>query len=315
MTFRQFWKLIEPHSKILSILPTIMGISYAAVYFGQVNWLNSLIFFAGALLFDMTTSAINNIMDYHKGTTDEYVETSNLVGRHGMNPKITEIVVISMLILSTVIGIILVIRTGWLLLLMGMFCFGVGVFYTYGPLPLSRLPFGEFFAGFTMGFLIPLIAIFVNVDQSQLLEMTINQGYLSFHFQIINSLAVILVCVLPTATIAGVELANNLSDYDEDLINDRKTLAMYISRSAALNLFKLLVFIGYGTTILAVVLRFLPWPTLILFATLPRVIKLTKIFLAEQKKHKTFIFSIYITMYEIGFICIGLLISWIFGIK
>ena len=29
-------------------------------------------------------------------------------------------------------------RTDWLLLLMGMACFAIGILYTWGPLPLSR---------------------------------------------------------------------------------------------------------------------------------------------------------------------------------
>lgn len=314
MNLKQFLILVEPRSKILSILPCWMGIMFTWFYFGEINVQNSVIYFVAALLFDATTSALNNVMDYYKATTAEYQENSNLVGRNGMNPVIAAIVVITMLVLATGLGLYLVYKTGWLLLLLGMFCFGVGIFYTFGPLPLSRLPLGEVFSGFTMGVVIPVIAVLVNVKPSSFVGLIGSNNHLLIDLNWPNILATMLICVLPVATIAGVELANNLSDYDEDLINKRKTLAMYISKSAGLKSYQVLVYIGYFSTILAVILHVLPWPTLFILVSLPKVISLTKIFLKEQHKQRTFHTSLIIAAYEMGFLNLGLLSALIFKI-
>ena len=57
-----------------------------------------------------------------------------------------------MLIIASALGVSLVFRTDLLVLFLGIICFIIGVFYTYGPIPLSRLPLGEIFSGLTMGF-------------------------------------------------------------------------------------------------------------------------------------------------------------------
>ena len=54
---------------------------------------------------------------------------------------------------------------GWPLLLMGGFCYAVGILYSAGPRPLSSLPLGEVFSGFTMGFMITLICVYLNTYQ------------------------------------------------------------------------------------------------------------------------------------------------------
>ena len=309
MSLRKFWILIEPRSKILSILPTLIGLLFSATYFHSINWTNSVLFFCGSLLFDATTSSINNIMDFYKGTTHKYRHHSNLVGRNGMNPKITAGIVITMLVISVLIGVILAVRVGWILLILGMFCFAVGIFYTFGPLPLSRLPLGELFSGFTMGVIIPVIAVLVNVEPTGLVGLEFSQMFVTIQFNWQNILALLLLCIQPTAVIAGVELANNISDYDEDLVNDRKTIAMYISRQAGLNWYQFLVYVGFFTTTLAVLIHVLPWQTLLIWLTLPYVIKLTNIFLAKQHKQETFHTSLIIAGVEMSAIVVGLLVD------
>ena len=103
------------------------------------------------LVFDLATTAINNYMDYEKAHSEIYKYEENVIGRTGISPKLVRNMILGMIAFVLVIGILLTLRTGWLLLLMGMICCFIGIFYTFGPIPLSRMPLGEIFSGFTMG--------------------------------------------------------------------------------------------------------------------------------------------------------------------
>ncbi|KHS59025.1 1,4-dihydroxy-2-naphthoate prenyltransferase, partial [Listeria monocytogenes] len=67
-----------------------------------------------------------------------------------------------MFFIATGLGVWLVFRTDLLVLLIGFVCFCIGILYTFGPVPLSRMPLGEIFSGVTMGFGIFFLAVYVN---------------------------------------------------------------------------------------------------------------------------------------------------------
>jgi hypothetical protein len=66
MTYRTFLELVEIRTKLASLFPFIMGVLFAMTYFGEVQWLNTFIFFIGMTIFDMVTTMINNYMDLKK---------------------------------------------------------------------------------------------------------------------------------------------------------------------------------------------------------------------------------------------------------
>ena len=79
-----------------------------------------------------------------------------------------------MLIIASALGVWLVFRTDLLVLFLGIICFIIGVFYTYGPIPLSRLPLGEIFSGLTMGFGILFLTVYINAFDQGIAELMIN---------------------------------------------------------------------------------------------------------------------------------------------
>ena len=48
----------------------------------------------------------------------------------------------------------------------GIFCFFIGYSYSSGPRPISSLPLGELASGFTMGFMIALLSVYLNSYQT-----------------------------------------------------------------------------------------------------------------------------------------------------
>lgn len=135
---------------------------FSLSYFHQFQFGYTLLFFLAMLVFDMTTTAINNYMDFEKAKSDTYKYQENVIGREQLSPKTIRTMILSMLAFTAVIGLLLSWFTGWLLLVLGgIVCF-IGVFYTFGPIPLSRMPLGELFSGVTMGLGIFVITVYIN---------------------------------------------------------------------------------------------------------------------------------------------------------
>lgn len=83
-------------------------------------------------------------------------------------------------------------------------------------------------------------------------------------------------------------LADNTCDLKADLQNGRHTLPSYIGVKNSLRLFAYLTLGTYVTVTIAVILRILPIWQLLVFITLPKLIKNVKAFNAKQTKDMTF---------------------------
>ena len=66
MNIQSFLKLVEIQTKVASVIPFMIGTSYAIFKFDNFNIKNALLMFLSMIFFDMTTTAINNYMDYKK---------------------------------------------------------------------------------------------------------------------------------------------------------------------------------------------------------------------------------------------------------
>ncbi|MDO1605504.1 1,4-dihydroxy-2-naphthoate polyprenyltransferase [Lactobacillus sp. YT155] len=286
MNLKIFLELVEAKTKLASILPFFVGTFFTFAYFNQFDLLNSVLFFFSMLVFDMTTTAINNLMDYLKAKDNNYKFKVNLIGREKVSVSLVKGIIISMLLFSTIVGIVLVRLSNLSLLYLGVLCFIIGIFYTYGPLPLSRLPLGEAFSGITLGLGIPLITVIVNTHENVFLA----SGK--------DWLAIILVCVTPVATIANIMLANNLSDIDQDIKNERRTLPILVGKKLCIKLYQFLAYAGYLAIILLLIFKIAEWPILLGFLSLVPVVKNVTIFSAKQSKAKTFPTSIQNLVFE-----------------
>ena len=171
MSFTVFLKLVEIQTKIASLFPFLLGVLFSAYYFSEFDLSNTILFFVAMILFDMTTTAINNLMDFKKAKDDHYRKNTNIIGQAGISKKSVVRLILFMLLLSAALGILLVYQTSILLLAIGAVCFGIGIFYTYGPIPISRTPLGEILSGLTMGFGIFFISVFINDTNSDLVHI------------------------------------------------------------------------------------------------------------------------------------------------
>lgn len=281
-------ELVEIRTKLASLLPFGIGILLAVTRWHSFDWANTALFFVAMLGFDMLTTAINNLMDYHKAKDPDYRRHVNVIGRTGMNPSHVAAGILLGLAATVAVSLGLVARTHWFLLLIGAACFAIGIFYTFGPLPLSRLPLGEVFSGVTMGLGIPFIAVYVNVPARDFLAVDLAWPQLVVDGSLPGLLALGLTAVLPMALIANVMLANNLADYEQDVANHRLTLPMYLGKPASGWLYRGLAVVGYPAIGLAVVSGLVtPW-CLVTWLSLPAVWRNAQRFVARPDKATTF---------------------------
>lgn len=306
MPLSVFFELVEIRTKLASILPFAIGTLFAVTYFHTFNAVNTILFFMAMLLFDMMTTALNNLMDYRKAKDAHYQTTTNVIGRANLAPKLVEKMIIGMLIVASLIGLVLVWRTDWLLLLMGMACFAIGILYTWGPLPLSRLPLGEIFSGIVMGLGIPVIATYVNIAPGRLLALDLGWPNVVLRGDFIAIIALGLACVTPMATIANIMLANNMSDLDEDQRNHRHTLPMYLGSWWSPRVYALLAYVGFLAIIFGVIFGALPAWTLMIELAWPLVIKNVHRFIRDPSKQRTFHTAVINLVIENSLLVLGL---------
>lgn len=287
-----FMKLVEIQTKIASLFPFLLGVLFSAYYFSEFNFWNTLLFFVAMILFDMTTTAINNLMDFQKAKDKTYQQNVNIIGRTGLSEKKVIRLIFIMLGLSTVLGLILVYRTTFLLLAIGVVCFAIGIFYTFGPIPISRTPLGEILSGLTMGFGIFFIAVLINDSDGSLIRLAFEgpEFLLTGNLQAIFS--VFLVSLPTVFLISNIMLANNTCDLEEDIVNHRFTLPFYIGKERAVLLFNLLMYLCYVIIALSVVLGYLHPLMLAVFITFPLIKKNLNTYNQKQIKTETFVVAI-----------------------
>ncbi len=283
-----FLEFVEMKTKVASVFPMTLGILWAIYRYQTFNWLNTLLFIIAVLSFDMCTTAINNSMDYHKAKDETYRQESNVIGKFSLDFRQMIGIVLALLIFSLLVSLLLVWRTSWLLLPMGALCFLIGIFYTFGPIPLSRMPLGEVFSGVTMGFGIFFLAVFIQ-DPAGLLTSQVSGQWMTLQFSWTKIIDIIVMSLPLVTLIANIMLANNTCDLEEDIRNHRYTLVYYIGKKNALKLYFVLASLPWLLWIIYCLTGFLPiWALIGLIGVWPAY-KSLETFLKKQVKRETFI--------------------------
>ena len=290
MKLKSFLKLVEIRTKVASVVPFFLGLGYVYYNFGKLNLINSLVMFFAVIIFDMTVTALNNYFDYKRAERKEgyNYEVHNSIVQFGLKEGVVLFTIIFMLVLAVALGLYLVYLTDYIVLLLGVICFGVGIIYSYGPLPVSRTPLGEIFSGVTMGFLIPFITVYINAYDIGFLQIYLHKFVLSGSIDLAAIFGLAIACAPVVFGIANIMLANNTCDIEDDIINKRFTLAVLIGRMKSIILLKALFYASYVLIVLGAILGVLPIVSLLVLITLFPVAKNIKAFAANPSKKDTF---------------------------
>lgn len=290
MSIKQFILYVELLTKVASVFPFLIGTLYAAYHFETLDPVNMVLMFSALLCFDMCTTAINNYIDavkVHSQNPDQ-----NPLEAYGLSIGKARGIIFVLLGFATLLGLILLSRTNMVVGLIGAISFLIGIFYTFGPIPISRMPLGEIFSGFFMGFVIPFLAAYIHVWDRGIVTFKIMGPQVSFGFNLIEVIKLFMIAVPLVVAIANIMLANNICDLEQDIQNKRFTLPYYIGKKQALVLFESLYYIGYGAILLSVFLGILPVISIIVIFTVPIIYKHVHLFKARTVKSETFVLAV-----------------------
>jgi 1,4-dihydroxy-2-naphthoate octaprenyltransferase len=242
----------------------------------------------------MVTTAVNNYMDFKKAKkTHGYgYETHNAVVNYKLKESTVLTVIFLLLTTAIVFGVLLFLNTNIVILLLGALSFAVGISYSFGPIPISRTPFGEVFSGLFMGFVIVFISVYIHIYDRSILSLVYSGGNLSINMNALEVIYIFLVSMPAVSGIANIMLANNICDIEDDIENRRYTLPIFVGKESALKLFRNLYYIAFVTVIFLVILGIEPISCILSLITLIPVSKNIKAFNKLQTKKDTFALSV-----------------------
>jgi len=262
-SWKVWWELIRPHTLTAAFVPVLLG-SVLALLEGKMNFLLFAAMMVASILIQAATNLFNEYYDYKRGLdTEKSVGIGGGIVRHGMTPQLIMTLALSMYGISLLLGIYICAASSWWLAAVGSLCMLMGYLYTGGPFPISYTPLGELFSGLFMGFLIILIAFFIQT------------GYVS-------SLAIFV--AIPSGILVGlINLGNNLRDHDGDKANGRKTIPVVLGPKNAVKFLGIMFAFSYLWLVgLAVSGIVTPW-ILLAFLSIPKAIQATKGYIGKTE--------------------------------
>jgi len=297
---KEFFILTQIYSVVTSIMPVLLGIMFVGLYYRTVNVGLSIWLFIAVVLFHLAVNVHNQYVDYYKYKNQPEVfknSVNNTLRINHISPQKTRLTTIALAGVSALIGLYLVAKTGWFILVVGLISFAIGYLYSGGLKSISYTPFGEIVSGLTMGLNITLLAVYVNFEQTP-----------QFVWNFIWKTA--LVSLIAVFAISNIMLANNISDAKEDLTVGRRTIVAYLGQRKSLVAWVVSYILGYLAVIITVILGYLPWYCLlILVLTLPLVVSNSIKFVKNPSKVKTFVNSVKNAQILLVSVLIGGLIS------
>ncbi len=280
---KRWIKFVELSTKLVSLTPFFIGTVYSLYVNGTINLPFTAILFVAVFFWSLTVTMINNFIDKRReGGTPHFSTGVSLILIIGTGGA------------SMLLGLWLTWLCGLPVLIAGAICFGVGILYSFGPISISRTPYGEIASGLTEGFLVIFLAVFVNANAGQLhyADLWFEGQSLLASLNWVNMLSLLLLALPNMCCTSNIMLANNICDIERDEKNRRYTLPYYIGKDNALKLFRLLYAAAYLGILLSVVIGVLHPVTILALLSAPLIFKNTRIFISSPVKGETFILSV-----------------------
>lgn len=274
-TLQKFNALVQIQTIIISALPYIIGSVMASYYYHNFNLVYSLWLFLAVICFHLAVNGHNQYTDYARYKRNHITSYNNILEKFNITKSWARKIIIILTLISAIIGIILSIKVGWIILLIGILSYLIGYCYSGGPYPILKTPFGEPVSGITMGYNITFLGLYINM-------------YNVHPFDNFFWAKAIIVAGPAIFVIANVMLANNICDVAEDVKIGRKTLPYYTGRKTALTILCCYYVLAYIFLIFGIVLKYLPVITLGSLLTIPLVYHTTKTFVKNPHKESTF---------------------------
>lgn len=275
LTFKQFWELTEIYTAPLNLFIILLGYAIANFQLNSVPSPEFFLFVLIIVMFHITVNVFNHYMDYRNASDEKYKQQTNIIGRDHLDLRFVRNFYLGNLLISFLLGLVLVWRTNWVIGVLGIIGFYIGLFYSYGRRPLNSLPIAEALTGTASGFFITVVSYYLTVYQTH----AITPAMIGNVFLISLPLVLMMFNNL---------LANNTCDLEEDIENHRKTLVYYLGKPAAVKVLLSVYVFSFLWLIVLVVAGLAPWTVLFLVFLFPKNWQNLKRYRTLQDKRTTF---------------------------
>ena len=247
-------QVFRPFSYTASIIPTILGAVIAVYQDLSVQRLLLPLVVIASVLIQAGTNLVSEYYDLKRGVDrPETYGSSRVLVEKLLNPRDVFFVGICCFAASICIGFVFIAIHGWPILLLGLIGILGGVFYTAGPIGYKYVGLGDLFVFILTGPLMVIGSFFV-------LTGTYNHSVLLISLPI---------GFLVTAILSG----NNLRDIYHDTQANIKTTATILGPRWAKWEYTGLVICAYIVIAGMLILKILPFWSLLIVLTLPLAVK------------------------------------------
>lgn len=203
----------RPKTLWAAFVPVILGSSLALFDGHFVTWVAVLTLII-AIGIQIATNFVNDLSDFEKGADTETRQGPLRVVQAGLvSPTVMKKAVFLVFGLSFFLGLILVYRAGWPILLIGVLSILSGILYTAGPKPLGYLGLGDLF-----------VLVFFG-------PVAVGGSYYVHSLE--WSWQPLIIGLIPGLFSVALLSVNNLRDADEDALVDKRTLAVRFGKTFA----------------------------------------------------------------------------------
>jgi 1,4-dihydroxy-2-naphthoate octaprenyltransferase len=204
----------RPKTLPLAVTPVLGALLLALADTGRLAPLTALATLLAAAGIQIGTNLHNDAADYERGTDTEHRLGPPRASAQGWftSAQVKRAAHIAFLI-SFLLGLLLVLRGGWPILLLGLAAIAAGYAYTSGPSPIAYGPYGELYV---LGF----FGIAAVAGSYYLQTLTLSASAISLGIAL----------GLPAAAVL---LLNNYRDFDTDRAAGRRTLCHVLGRPTA----------------------------------------------------------------------------------
>lgn len=251
--YKVWWQLTRPHTLTAGFVPVTIG-SALALQDGELNLVLFIAMLVASLLIQAATNMFNEYYDYKRGLDNENsVGIGGAIVRDGVNPRTVLNLAFSFFGIATLIGVYICVQSSWWVAVVGVLCMLTAYLYTGGPFPIAYTPFGEIVSGLFMGLIIIILSYFIQTG--------------------VITTESILISVPISVLVGAIMLSNNIRDLDGDKENGRKTVAILIGRSNAVNLLATMFIFSYAWIIALAFLGITSYWLLFVFLSIPKAYK------------------------------------------
>lgn len=252
-----WWLAIRPKTLPAAVAPIAVGTAVAVRQDG-FDLVAAMAALGVALALQIAANLSNDLYDFHRGADVARLGPTRATQSGLLSPRQMRRATILVLAFAILLGLVLVAKGGWPILLLGVAAIVAAVAYTAGPWPLGYHGLGDLFAFLFFG--LAGVAGSAYVQTNEVTRLAV--------------LASLPVGFLVTAII----VVNNLRDIETDRLAGKKTMVVRLGRNGTIAEYRLLLIASYLMTLVLFLVDeigwgwFMPWFSLMLAVPLLRVI-------------------------------------------